>query len=268
MGQNITVEKLLMGQNTTVGNLLMGQNTMVGKLLMGQNTTVGKLLMGQNTTVGKLLMDKTHGGKICLGKTLRWHIMDKTKHHGGRLLNGAQKTAEEYVVKPTQHLGEKVGNLYGSRDERGNPEYESGRIYFKKAEEFGLAMIAILDSYSPKGSHLQGSQLTQLAEITKHYKDSKIWNSKIVKALKGTGMAYARVKVYQDQESGNCYVAYRGSKILHDWVVNARLKSFNKESVKLAGIKYFTSIAKISTKYIRNIYEIICERRMKTGSGT
>ena len=69
----------------------------------------------------------------------------------------------------------------------------------------------------------------------------------------GTGMAYARVKVYQDQESE--IATLRGSKILHDWVVNARLKSFN-ESVKLAGIKYFTSIAKnkyeIYTKYIRD----------------
>ena len=69
-------------------------------------------------------------------------------------------------------------------------------------------------------------------------------------------MAYARVKVYKGPR-GNCYVAYRGSNILHDWVINARLKSYKiKEKVKLTSIKHFTrSIAanmhEIYTKYIR-----------------
>ena len=98
------------------------------QLVDGTKHYGGKIVDGTKHYGGKFVDGAKHYGGI---------LWDKTKHHGGRLLNGAQKTAEEYVVKPTQHLGEKVGiNLYGSRDERGNPEYESGRIYFKKREEF------------------------------------------------------------------------------------------------------------------------------------
>ena len=49
-------------------------------------------------------------------------------------------------------------------------------------------------------------------------------NSDIVRLFKKNGMAYARVKVYKGPR-GN-YIAYCGSNILHDWVINARLKSY------------------------------------------
>ena len=225
------------------------------RMVDGAKHYSGKVVDGAKHYGGKVVH---HGGRAWNGakEIADEYVVKPIQHHGGKAWNSAKKTAEEYVVKPIQHAGEKVGiDIFGSRDERGNPEYESAlsHVHFSK-EQFGLAMIAIVDSYSE--NQLQASKLTQLEKITVRYEGKKVWNSDIVRLFKKNGMAYARVKVYKGPR-GNCYVAYRGSNILHDWVINARLKSYKiKEKVKLTSIKHFTrSIAanmhEIYTKYIR-----------------
>ena len=234
-------DKMLGGAKHYGGKLVHGAKHYGGKLVDGTKHYGGKLVDGAKHYGGKLVDGTKHyGGKLVDGtKHYGGKVLDGTKHYGGKLVDGAKNIGETLVVKPMEYVRDKFGkDFFGSRDERENPEYESAlsRIHFDK-EQFGLAMIAILDSYSE--NQLQASKLKQLEKITVPYKGKKIWNSRIAKAFKGKDMAYARVKVYKSPR-GNCYVAYRGSTILHDWVVNARLKSYNKESVKLANLRHFT----------------------------
>ena len=108
----------------------MGQS----EWLMGQNTIVAKWLMGQNTLVAKWYEAKHLGKSGFTTVAEAWicqeiadeYVVKPIQHHGGKGMNSAKKTAEEYVVKPIQHAGEKVGiDIFGSRDERGNPEYKA-----------------------------------------------------------------------------------------------------------------------------------------------
>ena len=202
-----------------------------GKVVDGATYAGGKVVDGATYAGGKVVDGaKYAGGKVVDGaKYVGGKVVDGTKYVGGKVVDGAKYVGGK-VADGAAHVSDKV---FGARDERGNPAYEgTGSQPNFSPDKLSLAMIAIMNSYSE--SPPKTDKLKELEKITAMY-EGNLLNSKFAKFFSSESAANARVKIYKDINE-NCYVAYRGSQILHDWVVNAKVNGADKDTVLLAKV--------------------------------
>jgi hypothetical protein len=119
-----------------------------------------------------------------------------------------------------------------------------------------LAMKNVYDDFAPPAA----SELTMLGQVivANHIIDAVVSKRNIGLAYNGA----AFVKVYKAEETGQCFVGYRGTKRLFDWIQNLRLTALKQDRNKLVAEDPVPD--GLSEKYLSYIHKFQDEHREAT----
>eukprot|EP00942_MAST-04A_sp_MAST-4A-sp1_P012137 g12137.t1 len=149
-----------------------------------------------------------------------------------KLINFGKK-AYNIVKEKVKDVVDDVGDaITAQRD--GNDEDLKGKQVTGDDFNFNMmsnAFFATFHAYQATNEILTNTDLELLGDITVQYPDD-VASVKFIKMI-FTEEPHAKVKVYKDSK-GICYVAYRGSKLNHDWLVNMKVGGMNVD-VALTG---------------------------------